>query len=104
MREIIARTWGVTDDAHPYIKQLLAPGKTWSLGGEVERLVAARPARQQLPLRRQLELLLQRRLQRRHVRALARHAHALHAVLRAQPQQHVAAAQPRERRVDRGEA
>merc|ERR1719446_1775025 len=28
VREIIARTFGVTDDAHPYIKQLLAPGKT----------------------------------------------------------------------------
>ena len=38
VREIIARTFGVTDDAHPYIKQLLAPGKTWTVGGEVELL------------------------------------------------------------------
>ena len=38
-REIISRTWGVIDDEHPYIKEaLLAPGKVWTLGGEIELL------------------------------------------------------------------
>jgi len=37
-REIISRAFGVIDDEHPYIKQLLAPGKTWTVGGEVELL------------------------------------------------------------------
>ena len=38
VRELILRTWGVVDDAHPYIKELLAPGKDFALGGEVELL------------------------------------------------------------------
>ena len=38
VREIISHTWGVIDDDHPYIKLLLAPGKTYALGGEVELL------------------------------------------------------------------
>ena len=38
VRELILRTWGVVDDAHPYIKELLAPGKDYALGGEVELL------------------------------------------------------------------
>ena len=38
VRELILRTWGVLDDEHPYIKELLAPGKSWALGGEVELL------------------------------------------------------------------
>jgi len=38
VRELIARTWGITDDAHPYIKELLAPGKDYALGGEIELL------------------------------------------------------------------
>ena len=29
---------GVVDDAHPYIAQLLAPGKDYAIGGEVELL------------------------------------------------------------------
>jgi len=37
-REIISRTFGVIDDAHPYIKLLLAPGKNYAVGGEVELL------------------------------------------------------------------
>lgn len=35
MRELIHRTFGVTDDEHPYIKLLLAPGKDFAVGGEV---------------------------------------------------------------------
>lgn len=38
VRELIARTWGITDDAHPYIKLMLSPGKDFALGGEVELL------------------------------------------------------------------
>jgi len=38
VRELILRTWGIIDDAHPYIKELLAPGKDYALGGEVELL------------------------------------------------------------------
>ena len=38
MRELIHRTFGVTDDAHPYIQLLLSPGKDFALGGEVELL------------------------------------------------------------------
>merc|ERR1719181_1630346 len=38
VRELIHRTWGITDDEHPYIKLLLAPGKDFALGGEVELL------------------------------------------------------------------
>eukprot|EP00325_Prymnesiales_sp_UTEX-LB-985_P004529 CAMPEP_0174699716 /NCGR_PEP_ID=MMETSP1094-20130205/4909_1 /TAXON_ID=156173 /ORGANISM="Chrysochromulina brevifilum, Strain UTEX LB 985" /LENGTH=534 /DNA_ID=CAMNT_0015897099 /DNA_START=83 /DNA_END=1683 /DNA_ORIENTATION=+ len=38
VRELILRTWGVIDDEHPYIKTLLAPGKDFALGGEVELL------------------------------------------------------------------
>ena len=37
-REVIYRTWGAHDDDHPYIKNMLAPGKTHCLGGEVELL------------------------------------------------------------------
>jgi len=37
-REVIYRTWGAADDEHPYIKLMLAPGKTHCLGGEVELL------------------------------------------------------------------
>jgi len=37
-REVIYRTWGAQDDSHPYIKHMLAPGKTHCLGGEVELL------------------------------------------------------------------
>jgi len=32
------RTWGVIDDEHPYMKELLAPGKDFALGGEIELL------------------------------------------------------------------
>ena len=38
VRELIFRTWGIVDDEHPYIKELLAPGKDFALGGEVELL------------------------------------------------------------------
>ena len=38
VRELILRTWGVVDDKHPYIKELLAPGKDYAVGGEVELL------------------------------------------------------------------
>lgn len=38
VREIISRTWGIVDDEHPYIKMLLAPGKSFACGGEVELL------------------------------------------------------------------
>jgi 3'-phosphoadenosine 5'-phosphosulfate synthase len=38
VRELIHRTWGITDDEHPYIKLLLAPGKDFAIGGEVELL------------------------------------------------------------------
>lgn len=39
VRELIMRTWGIIDDEHPYIKEgLLAPGKDFALGGEVELL------------------------------------------------------------------
>jgi len=38
VRELIHRTFGVTDDAHPYIQLLLSPGKDFALGGEVELL------------------------------------------------------------------
>ena len=38
VREMIARTFGITDDEHPYLKLMLAPGKTFCLGGEVELL------------------------------------------------------------------
>eukprot|EP00325_Prymnesiales_sp_UTEX-LB-985_P032688 CAMPEP_0174729540 /NCGR_PEP_ID=MMETSP1094-20130205/53896_1 /TAXON_ID=156173 /ORGANISM="Chrysochromulina brevifilum, Strain UTEX LB 985" /LENGTH=597 /DNA_ID=CAMNT_0015931663 /DNA_START=47 /DNA_END=1837 /DNA_ORIENTATION=+ len=38
VRELIMRTWGVQDDEHPYIKELLAPGKDFAVGGEVELL------------------------------------------------------------------
>ena len=38
VRELILRTWGVIDDEHPYIKELLAPGKDFAVGGEVELL------------------------------------------------------------------
>ena len=38
VRELILRTWGVVDDAHPYIANLLSPGKSYALGGEVELL------------------------------------------------------------------
>ena len=38
VRELILRTWGVVDDEHPYIKELLAPGKDYACGGEVELL------------------------------------------------------------------
>jgi len=38
VRELIMRTWGIIDDEHPYIKELLAPGKDYALGGEVELL------------------------------------------------------------------
>jgi len=38
VREIISRTWGVVDDEHPYLKLLLAPGKNFAVGGEVELL------------------------------------------------------------------
>ena len=38
VRELILRTWGIVDDEHPYIKELLAPGKDFALGGEVELL------------------------------------------------------------------
>ena len=37
-REIIARTWGIVDDEHPYVQHLLAPGRTHCIGGEVELL------------------------------------------------------------------
>jgi len=38
VREMIARTWGATDDEHPYMKYLLLPGKTSLIGGEIEML------------------------------------------------------------------
>ena len=38
VRELIMRTWGALDDEHPYIKELLAPGKDFAIGGEVELL------------------------------------------------------------------
>merc|ERR1719181_1988672 len=38
VRELIHRTWGITDDEHPYIKLLLAPGKDFAIGGEIELL------------------------------------------------------------------
>jgi len=38
VRELILRTWGVIDDSHPYIAELLAPGKDFAIGGEVELL------------------------------------------------------------------
>ena len=38
VRELILRTWGVIDDEHPYIKELLAPGKDYAIGGEIELL------------------------------------------------------------------
>ena len=38
VREIIARTFGITDDEHPYIKHMLSPGKTFACGGEIELL------------------------------------------------------------------
>ena len=38
VRELILRTWGIIDDEHPYIKELLAPGKDYAIGGEVELL------------------------------------------------------------------
>jgi len=38
VREIISRTFGIIDDDHPYIKLLLAPGKSFAVGGEIELL------------------------------------------------------------------
>jgi len=38
VREVLARTWGATDDEHPYMKYLLLPGKNHLIGGEVELL------------------------------------------------------------------
>jgi len=38
VRELLVRTWGVIDDEHPYMKELLAPGKDFALGGEIELL------------------------------------------------------------------
>ncbi|EOD10053.1 inorganic pyrophosphatase [Emiliania huxleyi CCMP1516] len=38
VRELIHRTFGMTDDEHPYVKELLKPGKDYAVGGEVELL------------------------------------------------------------------
>merc|ERR1740138_1663148 len=38
VRELLFRTFGMVDDEHPYMKELLAPGKDFAIGGEVELL------------------------------------------------------------------